>query len=140
VQVFINHTKMSLGGSNASDFSGFNPKNTSWGVQLTRPRYVVKLNCSIMGETRRAPVAASVASGIPAGTYLWQGAYRRYTLSGEYRFTRSFGVYGSFGDFDTKGFNPVQRRYADPATPDYAKYQRIQEWGITVTLGIKGEF
>jgi hypothetical protein len=34
----------------------------------------------------------------------------------------------------------VQRRYADPATPDYAKYQRIQEWGITVTLGIKGEF
>ena len=140
MQVFINYTKMTLGGSNASDFSGFNPKNTSWGAQLTRPRYVVKLNCSIMGETRRTPVAASVASGIPAGTYLWQGDYRRYTLSGEYRFTRSFGFYGSVGDFDTKGFNPVQRRYADPATPDYAKYQRIQEWGITVTLGIKGEF
>lgn len=140
VQVFLNYTKMTLGGSNASDFSGFNPKNTSWGVQLTRPRYVVKLNCSIMGETRRAPVAANAASGIPVGTYLWQGDYRRYTLSGEYRFTRSLGVFGSFGDFDTKGFNPVQRRYADPATPDYAKYQRIQEWGITVTLGIKGEF
>ena len=140
MQVFLNYTKMTLGGSNASDFSGFNPKNTSWGLQLTRPRYVVKLNCSIMGETRRTPVAASIASGIPAGTYLWQGDYRRYTLSGEYRFTRSFGFYGSFGDFDTKGFNPVQRRYADPATPDYAKYQRIQEWGITVTLGIKGEF
>jgi outer membrane receptor for ferrienterochelin and colicin len=140
VQVFINHTKMNLGGSNASDFSGFNPKNTSWGVQLTRPRFVVKLNCSIMGETRRAPVAANVASGIPSGTYLWQGAYRRYTISGEYRFTRSFGFYGSFGDFDTKGFNPVQRRYASTSTPDYARYNRIQEWGITVTAGIKGEF
>jgi iron complex outermembrane recepter protein len=140
VQVFLNYTKMNLGGSNASDFSGFNPKNTSWGVQLTRPRYVVKLNCSIMGETRRTPVAANAASGIPAGTYLWQGDYRRYTLSGEYRFTRRLGLFGSLGDFDTKGFNPVQRRYADPATPDYAKYQRIQEWGITVTLGIKGEF
>jgi TonB-dependent receptor len=140
LQVFINHTKMTLGGENASDFSGFNPKNTSWGVQLTRPRFVVKLNCSIMGETRRAPVAASAASGIPAGTYLWQGEYRRYTLSGEYRFSRRFGVYWSFGDFDTKGFNPVQRRYATPTTPDYARYQRIQEWGMTVTAGIKGEF
>ncbi|MEI6465403.1 MAG: TonB-dependent receptor [Verrucomicrobiota bacterium] len=140
MQVFINHTKMTLGGENASDFSGFNPKNTSWGVQLTRPRYVVKLNCSIMGETRRTPVAASVASGIPAGTYLWQGEYRRYTLSGEYRFSRRFGFYGSVGDFDTKGFNPVQRRYATADTPDYARYQRIQEWGITVTAGIKGEF
>lgn len=140
MQVFLNYTKMTLGGSNASDFSGFNPKNTSWGVQLTRPRYLVKLNCSIMGETRRSPVAASAASGIPVGTYLWQGDYRRYTISGEYRFTRSFGLYGSVGDFDTKGFNPVQRRYADPATPDYARYNRIQEWGITVTLGLKGEF
>jgi len=140
VQVFFNHTKMTLGGSNASDFSGFNPKNTSWGVQLTRPRYVVKLNCSIMGETRRAPVAVNAASGIPFGTYLWQGAYRRYTISGEYRFTRRLGLYGSFGDFNTKGFNPVQRRYASPDTPDYAKYNRIQEWGITVTAGIKGEF
>lgn len=140
IQVFVNHTKMTLGGENASDFSGFNPKNTSWGVQLTRPRYLVKLNCSMMGETRRTPVAANAASGIPVGTYLWQGDYRRYTLSGEYRFTRTFGVYGSFGDFDTKGFNPVQRRYATTATPDYARYQRIQEWGMTVTLGIKGEF
>ena len=73
-------------------------------------------------------------------SYSIKGAYRRYPISGEYRFTRSLGLYGSFGDFDTKGLNPVQRRYASPDTPDYAIYNRIQEWGITVTAGIKDEF
>jgi len=46
----------------------------------------------------------------------------------------------NLGDFDTKGFNPVQRRHASTATPEYARHQRIQEWGMTVTAGIKGEF
>ena len=37
------------------------------------------------------------------------------------------------------GFNPTTLRYA-PTTPVYARSQRYQELGSTITLGVKGQF
>lgn len=137
VQVFANYTKLSLGGSSGSDFTGFNPKTLSWGASLTRPRYAIKFTSAEQGETRRAPVAASAS--IPAGTYLWQGAKTRYTLTFEYAITRRIGVHMSLNHFNGLGFTDVQRRYVAD-TPEYARFQRFQEWGKNVVVGIKGEF
>jgi hypothetical protein len=41
--------------------------------------------------------------------------------------------------FNGLGVTDVQRRYA-PDTPEYARYQRFQEWGKNAVVGIKGEF
>lgn len=73
------------------------------------------------------------------GTYLWQGAKIRYTLGLEYAITSRVGFHISLNSFNGDGVTDVQRQYA-PNTPDYAKYQRFQEWGKNAVVGIKGEF
>ncbi len=136
-QVFVNYTKLSLGGSSQSDFTGFNPKTLSWGASFIRGRFAVKFTSSEQGETRRAPVATSAT--IPNGTYLWQGAKTRYTLGFDYAFTRNVGFHVALNNFNGLGFTDIQRRYAT-GTPEYAKFQRFQEWGKNAVVGIKGEF
>src|SRR5262249_52715438 len=83
VQVFANYTYLKLESSSDADFTGFNPETLSYGVNLTRPRYAVKFLMQVQSETRRTPVAANVASGFPANTFLWQGAKRRPTVTAE---------------------------------------------------------
>ena len=137
VQVFVNYTKMSLGGSSQSDFTGFNPKTLSWGASFVRSRFAIRFTGSEQGETRRAPVAASAS--VPEGTYLWQGAKTRYNIGIEYAISPKIGFHISLNNVNGLGVTDVQRRYGT-GTPDYAKYQRFQEWGKNAVVGIKGEF
>lgn len=138
LQAFVSYTTLSLDGSATSDFTGFNPRTLSWGVNFTRPRLVVKFNMALQDETRRSPVNPS--AGIPAGTYLWQGEKRRSFLSAEYRISRKLSLFGSVNDFLEGGFDEIQKRHTGGGTPGYAQYQRIQEWGMTASLGVKGDF
>ena len=137
-QVFVNGTRMSLSGSETADFTGFNPSAYAGGINFFRPRFFIKLTCTHQGETRRAPVGASVANGIPAGTFNYQDARTRWSLSAQYSLSKRFALYGSVSDFNG-GFNPTNLRYG-PGTPDYAKSQRYQELGYYTTIGIKGSF
>ncbi len=137
-QVFLNGTKMNLSGSTTADFTGFNPSSYAGGINFIRPRYFIKLTCTYQGETQRGAVAANAANGIPAGTFNYQDARRRWGLSAQYSLSRRFAVYGAMTDLGG-GFNPTTLRYA-PGTPAYAKPQRYQELGSTITLGVKGQF
>ncbi len=137
-QVFVNGTKMSLSGSTTADFTGFNPSSYAGGINFIRPRYFIKLTCTYQGETRRGAVAASAANGIPAGTYAYQDARRRWGISAQYSLSKRFAVYGAMTDLDG-GFNPTTLRYG-PGTKDYTKPQRYQELGSTITLGVKGQY
>lgn len=137
-QVFFNGTKMTLSGSTTADFTGFNPSSYAGGINFIRPRYFIKLTCTYQGETKRGAVAANVANGIPAGTFNYQDARRRWGLSAQYSLSKRFALYGAITDLDG-GFNPSTLRYA-PGTPAYAKPQRYQELGSALTLGVKGQF
>jgi hypothetical protein len=138
VQVFANYTRSTLSGSTTADFTGFNPQTLSWGVNFVRPRYNVKFSSTEGKETKRNAVATSATT--PAGTYVWQGALKRYTLSFEYSFSRRLGFYASLGDFNTPGgLVIVQKAYA-PGTPENLRTTRIVEWGKSAIAGIKGEF
>lgn len=137
-QAFVNYTRSTLSGSTTADFTGFNPQTLSWGVNFTRPRYAVKFSSTEGKETKRAAVASSATT--PAGTYLWQGALKRYTLSIEYSFNRRFGVYASLADFNEPGgYVIIQKQYA-PGTPENLRTTRVTEWGQSAIVGIKGEF
>jgi len=141
IQVFLNYTRLELGGSNDADFTGFNPETISYGINLTRPRYSVKFLMQVQGETRRTPVAINAATGIPENTFLWQGAKERPTLTADFRLTKRLSIYGSLSDFLGGGFKDVQRRYPDGGTtPEYARFQRVQEWGYAATVGVRGQF
>ena len=137
-QVFVNGTRMQLSGSTTADFTGFNPSSYAGGLNFIRPRYFIKLTVTHQGETRRGAVAANVANGIPAGTFNYQDARTRWSLSAQYSLTKRFALYGSMTDLDG-GFNPTTLRYA-PGTPEWAKSQRYQELGSTIMLGVKGSF
>ncbi|MBI5688915.1 MAG: TonB-dependent receptor [Verrucomicrobia bacterium] len=136
LQVFVNGTKMSLSGDRTTDFTGFNPSAYAGGIALLRSRYAVKLTCTHQGETRRGAVGASAT--VPAGTYNYQDARTRWSLSAEYSLRKGLALYGTVMDFNG-GFNPATLRYA-PDTPEYARRQRYQELGYYTTLGIKGSF
>ena len=138
IQTWVSYTKLSLSGSTTSDFTGFNPETFSAGFSLTRPRFVIKFNVSMQGETKRAPVAASAS--IPASTYLWQGRKNRAFLSAEYQITKQIGIFGAIDDVIGGTYYDRQRRYADTRTPSYARYQRVQDWGQSGRFGVKGEF
>jgi TonB-dependent receptor len=137
-QVFFNGTKMDLSGSSTANFTGFNPSSYAGGINFIRPRYFIKLTCTHQGETRRSAVAVSAANGIPAGTYTYQDARTRWSISAQYSLSKRFAVYGSVTDFNG-GFNPTTLRYA-PGTPEYARPQRYQELGYYSTIGVKGSY
>ncbi len=137
-QVFFNGTKMTLSGSTTADFTGFNPSSYAGGINFIRSRYFIKLTCTYQGETQRGAVGASVANGIPAGTFNYQDARTRWGISAQYSLSKRFAVYGAMTDLNG-GFNPTTLSYA-PGTPDFAKPQRYQELGSTITLGVKGQF
>jgi TonB-dependent receptor len=134
VQVFLNYTRNSLSGSTTADFTGFNPEVISWGASLTRPRYIVRFTMISQGETRRS-------AATPAGTYNWQGAKDRDSISVEYQLTKGLSVYAAINDLLSGGYSDVTLRYDENQnTPSHARYQRIIEVGTMATIGIKGEF
>ena len=137
-QVFFNGTKMTLSGSTTADFTGFNPSSYAGGINFIRPRYFIKLTCTYQGATQRGAVAASVANGIPPGTFNYQDARTRWGISAQYSVSKRFALYGAMTDING-GFNPSTLRYA-PGTPEFAKPQRYQELGSAITLGVKGQF
>jgi len=135
VQVFVNATKLELGGSNTADFAGYSPKTYAGGISLVRPRYFVKLTYNYQGETRTASVATSAT--VPPDTSNYQGGKKRLGINARYSFSRRYSVYLSI--VDVLGYEQLQKRYA-PGTPEYAKPTRLQELGYFTTVGVRGEF
>ncbi len=134
-QVFVNATKLNLSGANTADFSGYNPKTASGGINFVRSRFAIKGTISYIGDTRTAAVASSAT--IPTETFNYQAKRTRIGLNAQYSLTKRYSLYGSVVDLG--GFVQDLQRYA-PNTPDYAKGMRRQELGFYTNIGIRGEF
>ncbi len=134
-QVFGNFTKLNLGGSNTADFSGYNPKTISGGINFVRPRFAIKTTISYLDDTRTGAVAASAT--VAPNTYNYQAKRTRIGVNATYSLTRRYALYASIVDWG--GFVQDLQRYA-PTTPDYAKPTRWQELGFYTNIGIRGSF
>lgn len=138
-QVFVNYTHSQLSGSTTADFTGFNPETLSWGVNLTRKRFVFKFNATEQGETKRTAVAPTT-NFYPAGVYQYQGATERYVLSAEFSVTKHLSLYANWSDFnDPDGYVDSQRRFGE-GTPEEFRNYRIATWGQSLAIGVKGRF
>ncbi|MEN9635757.1 MAG: hypothetical protein RL077_4161 [Verrucomicrobiota bacterium] len=135
LQVFVNFTKLNLGGSNTADFSGYNPQSLGGGINFVRGRLALKSTISYLGDTRTGAVAASAT--VPVGTYNYQAKRTRIGVNVAYSLTRRYSLYASVVDWG--GFVQDLQRYA-PATPDYAKPTRWQELGFYTNIGLRGSF
>jgi iron complex outermembrane recepter protein len=135
LQLFANFTKLNLKGANTADFSGYNPRSISGGINLVRGRFAIKSTISVLDDIRTGSVAASAT--IPADTFNYQAARIRIGLNGQYSLSRRYSIYASVVDLG--GFVQDLQRYA-PNTPDYAKGMRRQELGFYTNIGIRGTF
>lgn len=134
-QVFVNYTKLNLGGNNASDFSGYNPKSLSGGVNFLRGRFAIKSTISHLGDVRTSAVAASAT--VAPGTFNYQKKRTRIGVNATYSLSRRYSLYASVVDLG--GFVQNLQRFA-PTTPEYARPTRWQELGFYTNIGIRGTF
>ncbi len=134
-QVFVNYTKLKLGGTNTADFSGYNPKTISGGINFVRARFSIKSTISILDAVRTGTVAPSAT--IAPDTANYQAARTRYGLNATYSLSRRYSLYLSMVDIG--GFVQDLQRYS-PTTPDYARSTRWQELGAYTSIGVRGTF
>ena len=134
-QVFVNYTKLNLGGRNTADFSGYNPQTISGGINFFRDRFALKTTLSHLGDVRTGAVAASAT--VAPGTFNYQAKRTRIGVNATYSLTPRYSLYASVVDLG--GFVQDLQRYS-PTTPDYAKPTRWQELGFYTNIGIRGTF
>jgi len=135
LQVFVNYTKLKLGGNNTSDFSGYNPETISGGVNFLRGRFGIKTTISMLDDVRTGAVAASAT--VAPNTFNYQAARTRIGVNATYSLSRRYSLYASVVDWG--GFVQDLQRYA-PTTPEFARSTRWQELGYYINIGVRGTF
>ncbi len=135
VQVFANASAQRAVGDGAANFAGYIPRFGSWGVSLTRPKYLFKANWNYRGMQRRGIVA--VGQSIEANTYNW-GSKRMYIdLTGEYRLLKNYTVFANMRNI---GDQTEDTKIYGPNTPAYARFRQRVDYGSAWTFGLRGNF
>ena len=80
-------------GDAASNFSGYEPRSANWGASLTRPKYVVRLNCTSTSPVRRG--SATVGTGVEPGVYTWTTRVLLIDLIAEYNVYKNIAVFAN---------------------------------------------
>jgi iron complex outermembrane recepter protein len=128
--VFVNGTFLNLSGSNTADFRGFIEKTANWGVSYNGDNLGVMLKWNYRGEQVNGPSSLGGVQG-----YEYYGARTYLDLNIDYSFSKRLSVF-----FNARNLlNEPQSRllYAD-VTPDYARTEREEEFGVQFAIGVKG--
>lgn len=141
-QVWFNYTHINIGGPNAEDFIGFTPDAFSAGINYIRPRFSLRIACAYQGETKKlAPVrtttSARIAHLFPAGTYDYQAARTRWSITAEYSISRAFTFFLNCSDIFADDIITYRR---DAYTPAYAQKAQRRTVASYVSVGVKGTF
>ncbi len=135
VQVFANASAQRATGEASDNFSGYVPRSGSWGISLTRPKYLLRANWNYRGRQRLGIVATG--RGIDPSTYNW-GSKRLYLdVTGEYNFFRRFTLFANLRNLQDV---PQDTKIYGPNTPDYAKFRQRIQYGSAWTFGLRGAF
>ena len=133
VQVFANASAQRASGTGADNFAGYIPRNGSWGVSLTRPKFSLKLNWNYRGAQRRGIVAAG--RSIESSTYNW-GSKRLYRdVAADYRLLKDFTLFVSMRNI---GDQTEDSKIYGPNTPAYARFRQRVDYGSAWTFGLRG--
>jgi TonB-dependent receptor len=133
VQVFANASAQRAVGDGAANFAGYIPRYGSWGISLTRQKYLFKASWNYRGAQRRAIVGSG--RSIEPNTYNW-GSKRLYTdLTAEYKITRT---YTAFANMRNVGDQTEDTKIYGPSTPSYARFRQRVDYGSAWTFGVRG--
>jgi hypothetical protein len=135
VQVFANANAQRATGDGAANFQGYAPRYGSWGISLTRSKYLFKANWNYRAPQRRTLVAAG--RSIDLNTYNW-GSKRMYIdLTGEYKILRNYTL---FANMRNVADQTEDSKIYGPNTPDYARFRQRVDYGSAWTFGVRGSW
>ena len=131
-QLFANATRLSLGGSNAADFSRYSPRIYNWGVNFARGKVSARMNWHQRPGNRLEPAGTD-----PTAPKSWSTSRTVVSAEFEYRITKALALYGTANNLTDQP--ELSARYGSN-TPDYARSTGISVYGTDFTLGLKGSF
>ncbi len=136
LQVFANAaTQRLIGPQGSSNFPGFIPRTTSWGLSLNRERYSLRANWNYRSLQRRAAIAAG--NSIEPGTFTWWSKRLYLDLNAEYTVWKRFALFASIRNI---GDAPDDIKVYGPSTPAVARFRGRIEYGSLWSFGVKGTF
>jgi TonB-dependent receptor len=130
--VFANATKLKLEGNQQANFQSFIPTSGNWGASFSRKQISLVARWNYRGLDKRT---AQPAFGLDAFSYF--KARTTLDLSLAWHFTQRLSLQASVNNV----FNVPQRTvYYGSDTPKYAQQLRTEEFGVPITIGIRGTF
>ena len=133
LNVRYNLTQLHLQGNGLSDFSTFIHRSQNWGVSLDRPTFGVRLNWNYRGRQRQGAVGAPAEPG----TYNYMHPRLTLDVEADYRFSKRLGLFVGARNVTAEPF--IVERYG-PSTPPYARRFQRDDYGVAISLGVKGAF
>lgn len=130
--VFANATKLRLEGHEQASFTQFMPESANWGITFSRKPVTIMAKWNYRGEQRLLPVASM---GPDAFNYFAPRA--TMDLNVTYQIGQRLSFFANARNLLNKPF--ISYRYGSE-TPDYAKTWSYNNYGVFVTLGIRGTF
>ena len=132
--MFANASALRATGEATANLAGFVPRKASWGINLVREKFNLRMNWTYQGRQR---LAAVTGSGIGPGTYNWRSKFGILDIIGEYYFRKNFAVYTTLRNI---GDTPDDFSVAGPSTPPAARLMSREYGGSLWTFGIKSTF
>lgn len=130
--VFANGTKLKLEGNQQASFTSFIPESGNWGFTFTRKQVTVTARWNYRGLDKRTAQPLFGPDG-----YQYYKARTSLDLSAAYQLTRRLALAATVNNV----FNVPQvvLNYGS-STPDYARQFQTQEYGVAISVGLKGTF
>jgi TonB-dependent receptor len=132
LSAFANGTKLKLEGNQGASFAEFIPENLNWGISFSRKPVIFMARWNYRGRQTGAAIPA-------LGPDAFTGEDRHTTLdvNTEYRISKTMSLFVNIQNV----FNsPIITLAYGPETPDYARRLLTSISGMTISLGIKGNF
>ncbi len=130
LSLFANGTKLKLDGNEEARFDRFIPETANWGIDFNRQPWVVKLKWNYRGEQRRGQQTAFGTNGREYYT-----SRVNLDVNVEYKLSKRMTFFANARNLLNKPQTLV--RYGD-LTPDYARFYQQEEFGVQMSVGVKG--
>lgn len=131
-----NGTKLNLSGPKATDFRGFIEETGNFNIGFSKKPFSANLTFNYRGRQKNAPQTGA-QYGSANGFYEYYAPRTFVDVSGEVKLTKNVSLFAGVRNLFNK--QQVLQRYND-ATPIYAENYRFEEFGISMSVGIKGSF
>jgi iron complex outermembrane recepter protein len=134
--VKVNGTKLNLSGAKTADFRTFIEETGNFNIGFNKKPFSANLTFNYRGRQKTNPQTGG-QYGATNGFWEYYAPRTFVDVSGEVKLTKNMSLFAGVRNL----FNKQQalQRYND-ATPVYAKGFRYEEFGISMSMGIKGSF